>query len=455
MFAKKTEILESTAAEVLESVMKNFIENKHTDSEHEQISDRYVSGNTVKIIFGAMFTYTPQQLSVLKEKALTANNSNLVKNLNQRLKECGSKFINELNYQIMQKKYLKLLKDGTSQPNTILSVQNPTFHYGRNKNRDVNIFPKEFYHKMSTAQENAFIDFSTTLTTCADGSSSSSSTSSSSVFSDITNQHSLSFCLEPPILPDFLSYDNADFFIKAFQENENERTIFPFYNRVTSDFENVGSKTIEQSLAWWHDNTYSSFFNILDNGEWKRKPVLRLNKALLPGSKVYLFGELVYRNSKSHTLEHQNDVLQEQTRVTVSLTSSLHLILHQSIELLLQNQIAKHNSLENPLKMVTQPRLFTSKTKKNFHGIGMLVNSRCLVAHSVIYFEQDSNAASSEWEIVKLTDSPLNMKNVINSGSSGGVGGAYDDEESTKPEVIAGDGSSSDVEINGEDTYIN
>ena len=39
MFAKKTEILESTAAEVLESVMKNFIENKHTDSEHEQISD--------------------------------------------------------------------------------------------------------------------------------------------------------------------------------------------------------------------------------------------------------------------------------------------------------------------------------------------------------------------------------------------------------------------------------
>jgi hypothetical protein len=129
----------------------------------------------------------------------------------------------------------------------------------------------------------------------------------------------------------------------------------------------------------------------------------------------------------------------------------LNLILHESIELLLQNQIGKLSSSESPLKMMTQPRTFNVKTKKRVHGIGMLVNSRCLVAHSVIYFQQNSTAASSDWEFVKLSDFLLNIKkgDVIDCGSSGGEGGESDGEASTNADnvssgnkIIAGGGSS-------------
>ena len=316
----------------------------------------------------------------------------------------------------MEKKYLKLLKDGIIKPEALLDIQPPSYITGnRNTSRDRNSFPREFYNKITSAQEKVYIEFSTKSITCADDSSPSTSTSPLSSSSASLDIMSVSFCPNPPILEDYLSFNDADSLIKAFRAKNKEsceaEIIFPFYECVASA--NVGSSTLEQSIAWWNENTYSSYFNILDDGEWKKKPVLRLKKTLPPNSQVYLFGSLVHGKL---------DQEQEKTRATVSFTSGLNLILHESIELLLQNQLGKLSSCESPLKMMTQPRTFNVKTRKNVHGIGMLVNSRCLVAHSVIYFEQNPIAALSDWEFVKLSDSLLNIKkgDVIDCGSSGG-----------------------------------
>ena len=349
--------------------MKDFLESTHNDSSHPEISDSYVTHSTIKLIFGTMFTYNAEQIAALKIEAKKTNNNSLVKSLTERLKACGSKFINDLNYEIFQKKYLKLKNEKI--PAHILGVEfPPRFIAGANSNRDKISSPKDYYVKYSVLTESGYIKESTSM--------------------DVMNQD----CPNPPILINYLDDKCADNLITSFQQKKNQN--FPFYECITSG--NVEISTLQQSIDWWQEHTYKSYFNILVNGNWEKKDVIRLKKSLPINSELYLFGDLVFGSLNS-------PVQQEQKRVTVSLSSCLHLVLHESIELLLQDEIAKkYNVNEHPLKMVTHPRTFNLKTKKNVHGIGTLTNLRYLVAHSVLYFPQDYISASSEWELEKLSD---------------------------------------------------